>query len=303
MEHSTRRNKRRAEVARQWRPVLAPRPVGQSGHAGPRPFQRALGALRPGEPSGMWTSWGSRPVCSAGRPSLPDGLAAGVHPGGRLLATDLETRWIADRIDPRVEVARHDVVHGDPPEGGDSAAARCNAAMPTNAASSDRHRRRRHSPVRGRLAYGDAAQRHGWGLTRLVEKQDPAVHTAGAPWRAAPGPGAASSVEGVRPRFVNNGQGDADAIERTHADELMGSPTTSRPVGQPHEVPSRSGSPLNSRVLGVERSALACIFPGQHSVQRFGPHNPWVVGSSPTRPTVGNVLVRLMLDAGASGDG
>ena len=49
---------------------------------------------------------------------MPEGLAARVTPGGRVLATDLETRWLLDRSDPRVEVATHDVVHDDPPEGG-----------------------------------------------------------------------------------------------------------------------------------------------------------------------------------------
>lgn len=61
-----------------------------------------------------WHCW----EVGAGGPSVPDGLAARVSPGGRVLATDLETRWIAGRAGPLVEVSRHDVVTDDPPEGG-----------------------------------------------------------------------------------------------------------------------------------------------------------------------------------------
>jgi SAM-dependent methyltransferase len=60
-----------------------------------------------------WQCWD----VGAGGPSVPEGLAARVTPGGRVLATDLETRWLFGRTDPRVEVATHDVVHDDPPEG------------------------------------------------------------------------------------------------------------------------------------------------------------------------------------------
>ncbi len=61
-----------------------------------------------------WQCW----EIGAGGPSVPDGLAARVSPGGRVLATDLDTRWITGRTGPHVEVARHDVVADDPPEGG-----------------------------------------------------------------------------------------------------------------------------------------------------------------------------------------
>lgn len=61
-----------------------------------------------------WQCW----EVGAGGPSVPDGLAARVGPGGRVLATDLEIRWLAGRTDPQVEVARHDVVTDDPPGGG-----------------------------------------------------------------------------------------------------------------------------------------------------------------------------------------
>jgi SAM-dependent methyltransferase len=58
-----------------------------------------------------WRCW----EVGAGGPSVPDGLAPRVTPGGRVLATDLETRWLADRAGPHVEVARHDVVQDEPP--------------------------------------------------------------------------------------------------------------------------------------------------------------------------------------------
>jgi SAM-dependent methyltransferase len=61
-----------------------------------------------------WRCW----EVGAGGPSVPAGLAARVGPGGRVLATDLDVRWLADRTGPEVEVARHDVVADDPPEGG-----------------------------------------------------------------------------------------------------------------------------------------------------------------------------------------
>ncbi len=61
-----------------------------------------------------WQCW----EVGAGGPSVPDGLAARVGSGGRVLATDLEIRWLAGRTVPQVEVARHDVVTDNPPEGG-----------------------------------------------------------------------------------------------------------------------------------------------------------------------------------------
>jgi SAM-dependent methyltransferase len=61
-----------------------------------------------------WQCW----EVGAGGPSVPDGLATRVGPGGRVLATDLETRWLAGRTMPQVEVARHDVVADPPPDGG-----------------------------------------------------------------------------------------------------------------------------------------------------------------------------------------
>jgi SAM-dependent methyltransferase len=60
-----------------------------------------------------WRVW----EVGAGGPSVPDGLAARVGSGGRVLATDLEPRWLAGLTDPRVEVARHDVVTDELPDG------------------------------------------------------------------------------------------------------------------------------------------------------------------------------------------
>jgi SAM-dependent methyltransferase len=54
----------------------------------------------------------------AGGPSVPDGLAARVQPGGSVVATDIDPRWLAGRVGPHVQVARQDVVHDDPPGGG-----------------------------------------------------------------------------------------------------------------------------------------------------------------------------------------
>jgi ubiquinone/menaquinone biosynthesis C-methylase UbiE len=61
-----------------------------------------------------WRCW----EVGAGGPSVPDGLLSRVGPAGRVLATDLDVRWVSDRADPRVEVAVHDVAHDDPPDGG-----------------------------------------------------------------------------------------------------------------------------------------------------------------------------------------
>ena len=61
-----------------------------------------------------WQCW----EVGAGGPSVPDGLAARVGGSGRVLATDLEPRWLAGRTAPQVEVVRHDVVVDDPPGGG-----------------------------------------------------------------------------------------------------------------------------------------------------------------------------------------
>ena len=61
-----------------------------------------------------WRCW----EVGAGGPSVPDGLAARVIPGGRVVATDLEIRWLVDRVGPHVEVAVQDVVQNEPPGDG-----------------------------------------------------------------------------------------------------------------------------------------------------------------------------------------
>jgi SAM-dependent methyltransferase len=61
-----------------------------------------------------WRCW----EVGAGGPAVPDGLRARVGPDGRVLATDLETRWLSGRVDAGIEVAVHDVAHDDPPDGG-----------------------------------------------------------------------------------------------------------------------------------------------------------------------------------------
>jgi SAM-dependent methyltransferase len=75
------------------------------------------GTFRHVEQLGIAPGWHCWDV-GAGGPSVPEGLAARVLPGGRVLATDQEIRWLAGRTGPQVEVARHDVVLDDPPEGG-----------------------------------------------------------------------------------------------------------------------------------------------------------------------------------------
>jgi SAM-dependent methyltransferase len=58
-----------------------------------------------------WRCW----EVGAGGPSVPDALAARVRPGGRVVATDLETHWLAGATAPGVEVLTHDVVRDEPP--------------------------------------------------------------------------------------------------------------------------------------------------------------------------------------------
>jgi SAM-dependent methyltransferase len=53
-----------------------------------------------------WHCW----EVGAGGPSVPDALAARVGSTGRVVATDIEIGWLADRVGTGVEVARHDVV-------------------------------------------------------------------------------------------------------------------------------------------------------------------------------------------------
>ncbi|MDH6576834.1 methyltransferase domain-containing protein [Kitasatospora sp. MAP5-34] len=60
-----------------------------------------------------WSCW----EVGAGGPSVPNGLAERVGPTGRVLATDLDTRWLDGVIAPLVETARHDVAADVPPAG------------------------------------------------------------------------------------------------------------------------------------------------------------------------------------------
>ncbi len=62
-------------------------------------------------PARGWRCW----VVGAGGPSIPDALAERVAPGGRVVATDLDTRWLAGRTGGGVEVHRQDVARDEPP--------------------------------------------------------------------------------------------------------------------------------------------------------------------------------------------
>lgn len=53
----------------------------------------------------------------AGGPSVPEGLAARVGPGGSVLATDIDTSWVRDAAGGVIEVRRHDVAADPPPPG------------------------------------------------------------------------------------------------------------------------------------------------------------------------------------------
>jgi SAM-dependent methyltransferase len=65
----------------------------------------ALG-IQPG-----WRCW----EVGAGGPSLLVWLSEQVGPRGRVLATDIDTSWLEDEVDPVLEVRRHDVAHDHPP--------------------------------------------------------------------------------------------------------------------------------------------------------------------------------------------
>lgn len=61
-----------------------------------------------------WSCW----EVGAGGPGVPAWLAARVGPSGRVLATDLDTSWMAGPgADRGVEVLRHDVGADEPPPG------------------------------------------------------------------------------------------------------------------------------------------------------------------------------------------
>jgi len=48
---------------------------------------------------------------------------------------------------------------------------------------------------------------------------------------------------------------------------------------------SSSETAMKTRVFGDLRSRVTCVDQAEHSAQRVSTHSPWVVGSSPTRPT------------------
>ncbi|MHB8328096.1 MAG: class I SAM-dependent methyltransferase [Acidimicrobiales bacterium] len=59
-----------------------------------------------------WACW----EVGAGGPSVVQGLAGRVGPGGHVLATDIDVSWAKDAAGPTVEVRRHDVAADEPPE-------------------------------------------------------------------------------------------------------------------------------------------------------------------------------------------
>jgi hypothetical protein len=64
--------------------------------------------------SAGWRCW----EVGAGGASVPDGLANRVGPGRQVVASDIDTGWLAGQVRPEVEVVRHDVVTDDPPGDG-----------------------------------------------------------------------------------------------------------------------------------------------------------------------------------------
>ncbi|MDX3640441.1 methyltransferase [Streptomyces sp. MB09-02B] len=60
-----------------------------------------------------WRCW----EVGAGGSSVVRGLAERVGPEGHVLATDIDTSWLADAAAPQVETRRHDVAADEPPTG------------------------------------------------------------------------------------------------------------------------------------------------------------------------------------------
>ena len=76
--------------------------------------------------------------------------------------------------------------------------------------------------------------------------------------------------------------------------------STFRPRPSGGEVPWVRRS--ETRVFDALRSGVTCVDPGRHSAQCVSTHYPWVVGSSPTRPTGPDLRSRpLRRAAGALG--
>jgi hypothetical protein len=70
---------------------------------------------------------------------------------------------------------------------------------------------------------------------------------------------------------------------------ILKTPLAGEGQGLSRSLPPRGGATFSpasySRVLGTARPSVTCIVAGQHSVQGSSAHDPWVMGSSPTRPT------------------
>jgi SAM-dependent methyltransferase len=60
-----------------------------------------------------WRCW----EVGVGGPSIARWLSARVGASGQVLATDIDVRWVEGPIADNVEVAQHDVVADDPPQG------------------------------------------------------------------------------------------------------------------------------------------------------------------------------------------
>jgi SAM-dependent methyltransferase len=58
-----------------------------------------------------WRCW----EVGAGGLTVVNWLAQRVGPGGRILATDIDTAWVTEKPDPTIEVRRHDVTGDEPP--------------------------------------------------------------------------------------------------------------------------------------------------------------------------------------------
>lgn len=65
-------------------------------------------------PAAGWRYW----EIGAGGPSVPNELARRVGATGSVVATDIDTGWLAGRVSPGVAVIRHDVAHDPPPDDG-----------------------------------------------------------------------------------------------------------------------------------------------------------------------------------------
>jgi SAM-dependent methyltransferase len=72
---------------------------------------RSRAGISPRSASQGWHCW----EVGAGGPSVPAWLRGQVGDEGKVVATDIDTRWIADLNGSGVEVREHDVAHDDAP--------------------------------------------------------------------------------------------------------------------------------------------------------------------------------------------